>query len=67
MRSWRGKHRNEGISDEPCVDRAEVSYLLLETPALLVDELPRISLPRTRLNKGKNKKKGTVSVAARTS
>jgi hypothetical protein len=46
VRSWRGKHRNEGISEEPCVDRAEVSYLLLETPALLVDELPRIPLLR---------------------
>jgi hypothetical protein len=51
VRSWRGKHRNEGISEEPCVDRAEVSYLLLETPALLVDELRRIPLPRTLVNK----------------
>jgi hypothetical protein len=50
VRSWRGKHRNEDISDEPCVDRAEVSYLLLETPALLVDELPRIPKRRSSQN-----------------
>jgi hypothetical protein len=25
---------------------------VLETPALLVDELPRISIPRTSVNKG---------------
>jgi hypothetical protein len=38
-------------------------------PSDYLVELLRISLPRTRLNKGKNKKKrkGTVSVAARTS
>ena len=51
MRSWRGKHRNGGIPDEPCVDWAGVYYLVLETPALLMDELRRTPLlPRTRVN-----------------
>ena len=38
---------------------AEVSYLLLETPALLMDELPRMHLPRTSVDKGI--KKGRIS------
>jgi hypothetical protein len=30
--------------------------LLLETPALLMYELPRISIPRNTVNKGKKRK-----------
>jgi hypothetical protein len=51
VRSWRGKRHNEGISDEPCVDRAGVSYVLLETPALLMYDLRRITLLRGWVNK----------------